>query len=221
MAVALTYLPVALRLGITVGDSSDDPDADPDTIWCDEGKVTLKPRIKDAVAKETGVSVLLGQAELTGMIRSDGWVVWDHALATVVTGVPSIKVVDLTSDAIQPYITSGATHDFTIVGAKARGTKVEFSRGNQPVRLSPAQIDPTIGVINLADQVVASPPTIVQVVTGPKGEKGDVGAQGPAGPANSDAGVADFINTADSQSRGAVTTIATGRSVALSIALGG
>ena len=31
MAVALTYLPVALRLGITVGDSSDDPDADPDT----------------------------------------------------------------------------------------------------------------------------------------------------------------------------------------------
>ncbi len=182
MAVALTYLPVALRLGITVGDSSDDPDADPDTIWCDEGKVTLKPRIKDAVAKETDVSVLLGQAELTGMIRSDGWVVWDHALATVVTGVPCIKVVDLTSDAIQPYITSGATHDFTIVGAKARGTKVEFSRGNQPVRLSPAQIDPTIGVINLADQVVASPPTIVQVVTGPKGDQGDTGATGPQGP---------------------------------------
>lgn len=52
------------------------------------------------------------------------------------------------------------------------------------------------------------------------GTENDLGAL-PVAPGGTDAGVASYLNAAGSQSRGAVTTIATGRSVALSIALGG
>jgi hypothetical protein len=165
----LTYLPVAFRLGITVGDTSSDADGHPDTICCDEGRVVLRPRIPKAVVKVSGISALLGQAELTGQVRSDGWIVWDHARSVEVEGVPCIEVVDLTSEALQPHIEAGATHTYRIEGARAKGIPVDFGNGEVPVRLSPAEVDPELGVINLADQLVAGPPAVVQVVRGPKG----------------------------------------------------
>ncbi len=179
----LPTLPVALGVSASVNDKPGDGDADPDLVPVVSGRVSFKSRLPSTLFDVDGFERYVAQTELHGQFDENGWVRWPHRVEIQTGGIPHMRVVDLTSEVLPNRIIEGATHTVTISDAKtADGISVTFPDGPQGVRISPDQIDPNTGVINLAKLMPAPEATIVRVVEGVKGDQGDKGDPGDLAP---------------------------------------
>jgi len=123
----LDYVYLVGRLGLVVGDTSDSGE-DPDTTWCDEGTVNFTPKI--TYTKVVGGSPAPwagGNSVIDTTLSDEG--------AVTRNGVRRVKLVDLTSDKVNPHVSDGrATHSVEFVNVKANGTRVSFEK--QDIRIA-------------------------------------------------------------------------------------
>lgn len=211
----LDYTTLVGRLALTVGDG-EDIDDDPDTIWCDEGTVRLIPLISIAkVAGGTPVPWTGGKAVIDCEIDVEGYITY--------RGKRFVRLVDLTSEKINPHITDGrATHRVEFRDVKAQGTKVDFPTASIPIAgdtindltlLMPAPTGGGTPIIvgprgtGVAGMLVESGDLIVELTDGETINAGEL----PVGPGGSDAGVAGYIATPGSATSESINAkIATG-----------
>lgn len=151
------------RLGVTVIDGVD-LDDEPDIGYCDEGKVVLTPIITHAqFAGDVPMASLLGQDQIEGTIDSEGYITW--------AGRRYIKVFDLTSEQLNPHVSSGkATHHVEFKSVKRNGVLVTFP-GKQAVRI--AGDTAVNGECNLVTLMPVPVGGGTAVVMGPPGPPGD------------------------------------------------
>jgi hypothetical protein len=129
----LDYVPLVGRLGLVVGDGMD-PDENPDTDWCDEGTVNFTPLITyTKVADGSPAPWTGGNSVISATVSDEGTVTRN--------GVPRLTLVDLTSEKVNPKISSGrATHTVEFVNVKANGTRVLFAK--QDIRIAADTMTP-------------------------------------------------------------------------------
>lgn len=215
-ATDLDYAKVVGRFALTVGDTSTDPDDDPDIVWCDEGKVFLQPlQTFTKVAGAADGPFTAGNSVIEAEIGADGRLTFH--------GKPYVHVIDLTSAKVNPVIgPNRATHKVKFQGVKAGGTAVTFP--DMDVRLTEDGPDGD-GVNDLTElaPVVAGASTAiyrgeqgtgivgVAIVGGDQlqvelsdGTTVDAG-QLPIGPGGSDVGVAGYIEDPESETARALT----------------
>ena len=142
----LDYVKVIGRFGIVVRDAAtDDPNEEPDTIWCDEGQVLFTPLVTSVkVVGATPVPATLGQSTIAAEIDAEGYL--------SLRGSRAIYLVDLTSDKVNPFIgLNKATHKIEFQGLMADGQYVNLP---SPVNVRLAADMLSSGVIDLT---LASP----------------------------------------------------------------
>jgi lysophospholipase L1-like esterase len=129
----LDYVYLVGRLGLVVGDGADSGE-DPDTDWCDEGTVNFTPLITyTKVVDGVPTGWTGGNSVIPTEVSDDG--------AITRNAVPRVKLVDLTTDKINPKISSGkATHTVEFVNVKANGTRVAFAK--QDIRIAADTAEP-------------------------------------------------------------------------------
>lgn len=122
----LDYGKVIARLGLNVGDTSDDVDDNPDTVWCDSGRVFITPlNTFVKVAGGTPDPFTMGNAVIECGIDVDGYLTYDPPGAAAPTQF--VWVADLTSDKVNPQLADGeATHRVVFSEVMAGTTRVEF-----------------------------------------------------------------------------------------------
>lgn len=131
---------VTARLGITVIDGPDQGD-DQDGVWCDSGFVRLTPLNPETTITGTSAGPwLAGNHRLDIPIGVDGNITWQ--------GNPWVKVVDFTSDHVNPQVPPNrATHQVEYVDCKAGDVSVDFKA--KRVRLAADMVDPATGTCDL------------------------------------------------------------------------
>lgn len=215
----LEYAKVTGRFGLTVGDTINDVDDDPDIVWCDGGRVLITPL--NTFVKVAGAAAgpfTAGAAVIEAQIGPDGRLLYQ--------GKNYLYVVDLTSPTVNPQIPAGkATHKVTFTDVTAGTTRVNFPEFT--CRLVAAGDGISLGGAN--DLTIVAP--VVPGAASPiyRGEQGtsvaSLAVQGtnliatlsdgtsvdagvlPVGPGGSDAGVAGYASTAGSQTRTAIKAI--------------
>lgn len=220
----LDFARVIGRFGLVVGDTGSDPDDNPDTVWCTEGRVLLTPLITfTKVSGGSPVPWTGGQAVIECAIDSEGYLTYAPPGGGTITRY--VDVVDLTSDKVNPKIADGkATHKVQFAGVKAGDTAVAFPPYD--VRLVAAGDGVSPGGVN--DLTVVAP--VVPGAASPiyRGETG-VGVSGaaivdgtnlqltltdgtpvdagelPVGPGGSDAGVAGYISSPGTETASALS----------------
>lgn len=139
----LDYVKVIGRLGIVVVDAAtDDPDVNPDTIWCDAGQVLFTPLITEVkVVGATPVPATLGQSTIAAEIDADGYL--------SLRGTRAVNLVDLTSAKVNPSIPAGkATHKVEFVGLEADGQPVSITSPVN-VRFAADTVDLGTGAVDI------------------------------------------------------------------------
>ncbi|WP_300680778.1 hypothetical protein [Nocardioides sp.] len=123
----LDFIYVVGRFGLVVADG-DDAGTDPDTVWCDAGTVNLTPLTTYAkVAGGSPIGWNSGHAVYPATLDNSGYLTR--------SGSRWIRVVDMTSDKVNPQIPAGkATHTVEYAGVKAAGTVVKYP--SQDVRIA-------------------------------------------------------------------------------------
>jgi hypothetical protein len=245
MAVNLPLIDVYWRVGQLADDTPADTDHDPDVIWADEGTVLLVPVVDRLVyTDENGKQATLHNAPKVGVIKAGGRIAWEGDGASATN---TLRTVDLTNADLSGHVTGADAKTHTLVVQLVRAKNVALFTTKPTiefdVRIAADKAGPD-GVVNLAPQIraTATDSTLVDLRVGPPGPAGPQGATGPAGGVNKVAGLQgeptaqqlvdaiatplsahelDGLTTPDDPRRKAVESIATGRSVALSIALGG
>lgn len=160
----LDYVRVVGRFGIVVRDeATDDPNLEPDTIWCDSGSILFTPLVTAVkVIDANPVPVTLGQSTIEGEIDANGYL--------SLRGTREIQFVDLGSTKVNPYITAGkATHKVEFIDLQAGGNPVSLPSPVN-VRLSADMVSP-MGTIDL---------TLVSPVPVAGGTAQVVGPAGPS-----------------------------------------
>lgn len=158
---------VTARLGITVIDGPDQGD-DQDGVWCDSGIVRLTPLNPETTITGTSAGPwLAGNHRLDIPIGVDGNITWQ--------GNPWVKVVDFTSDHVNPQVPPNrATHQVEYVDCKAGDVSVEFKA--KKVRLAADMVDPATGTCDLV-KLSPVPTTGGTPIT--RGEPGPPGKDAP------------------------------------------
>lgn len=201
----LDYVYVVGRFGIAVADGGD-PDDDPDTVWCDTGTISLEPQKGETkVAGGLPVPWTGGQSVFKPTIDAEGFLTWH--------GQHFMKVVDLTSDKVNPRVVDGkATHGVRFDQVKAGDQTVTFEQ--RPVRLSAdmaTALDSTAAaayglptgtlVCDLTKLLPVPVANSVPIVVGPQGPPGD--------PTLTDEVTATNISTGDLTKSALATEIST------------
>lgn len=211
----LDYVRVIGRFGLVIGDG-DDPDVEPDTVWCDSGAIRITPlSTYTKVAEGVPSPWTAGHSTISATVDADGYLTWN--------GNPFVWLVDLGSPKVNPVIGPGkATHTINFVDVRADGIPVNFPTFN--VRISADTVDPVSGSCDLT--LLAPLPAAggTPVTVGPRGVSveslaisggnltyalsdgttGDAGAV-PTGPGGSDVGVAGYVSDAASATRAALS----------------
>lgn len=203
---------VAGRFGITVADGPDTGDG-PDVVWCDAGTVSFVPL--NTYTKVKPLSASLGHSVVSAAIDSSGYITW--------SGLPYVRLVDLTSDSVNPKIADNkATHRVEFRNVTANGVPVAFETVN--VRLAGDAVDPVTGVVDLVDAMPVPTAGGTPIVVGPAG-RGILGfavtagklmvsmsdgatedaGELPVAPGGSDAGVGAYISTPGTAAEQAVS----------------
>jgi hypothetical protein len=218
----LDFVKVVGRFGITVADSADDGD-EPDIIWCDSGEILLHPLITEVKVAGSPIPWTGGQADYQTTIDAEGYVAW--------RGQRYVKVVDLTSEKVNPRIVDGkATHQVTFKNVTAGEMSVLFEPRN--VRLSADMVNPDTGVCDLTLLLPVPIASAVPIVVGPSGTglTGGVVQESPTsvafeltnggttdeielpvGPGGSDVGVAGYLDDEDSDTRAVLDPLVTAK----------
>lgn len=127
----LDYVPLIGRFGLTVADGND-PDLNPDTVWCDEGIVELIP-LNTYTKVDSSIPWTAGHSVIATTINDQGCITWN--------ATPVVMMVDMASTKVNPQASPGkATHKVQFKGTRARGTLVEFAPAN--VRISADTMTP-------------------------------------------------------------------------------
>lgn len=197
----LDFARVIGRFGLTVGDTTADPDDDPDVVWCTSGRVLLTPLnpfVK--VAGGSPVPWTSGTAVIECQIDADGYLTYQ--------GKPYVYVVDLTSPKVNPQVgPAAATHKVTFAEVTAGGTSVAFPEFT--CRLVAAgdgvSVDGSNDLTLVAPVLPGDPSPIYRGPAGPAGEPGPEGDVTPEALAAQSAAETAATNAADSASAAAAS----------------
>lgn len=181
----LDYAFVTGRFGITVADTDDVGD-NPDTTWCTQGSVKITPLITSTkVPGATPAKATLGHSTIVATIDSEGYLT--HA------GKRFVKVVDLTSEKVNPRIAAGkATHRIEFSGVKADNVPVTIGSDNVRITMLGSDGAGSNDLTDLLPVPTASPTPIY---------RGETGPPGPPGPGASDEDVAGYVADPGSATR--------------------
>lgn len=122
--MALPFVKVEGRLGITVGDQVD-PDDQPEIILCTEGIVKFRPltEFMRIVSGDPQAPLLTGNRSINCEVGADGRIYYPNATS----GTPYVNLLDLTSAQLNPRIEAGnATYEVSFESVRAAGELVEF-----------------------------------------------------------------------------------------------
>ena len=202
----LDYVKVLGRLGTTKVDGPDS-DTNPDTVWCDTGLVRFEPVVKNTKVEGGSPSPWLAEHfAVSAIVNSQGHL--------TVNGVVGVSLVDLGSDKVNPRVPRDkASYRVSFHDVMSNGRKVSFPSFT---------IHPEPGVINDLAALMPLPDVGGKSITrGLKGTSvtsliiragnliglfsdGSETNAGPipAAPGGSDAGVASYLSTNGTASRG-------------------